>query len=344
MTYRVVQCFTGTVGSAIIRLASTDPRIEIVGLYVHHEAKEGRDAGELAGIAPIGVKATCDLGSLLEAGADCAIWSGPCDAEPIGRILRSGVNVYSGNHAYYLHGEPDYSYLQDACMQGQVTLAAGGNIPGLISDVVPLFLSGYTSQIKQLRMWQRNHVPNIPSEEDLVTGVGFGRPCDDDDEPSKAIDRGWEGALRQSARMVADALGVPLDRFALTEKHIAPAPEDLHLESSGVVIRRGTAAGIRRLYVGTTGGRPFYQVNVEMTVALGLGPGWRSSAEQPNWRIEIDGSPGIIAEMAVMEPVGPNILELNASRAINSVPRVVEAAPGCRSVFDFPMATGGGHF
>jgi 4-hydroxy-tetrahydrodipicolinate reductase len=77
-----------------------------------------------------------------------------------------------------------------------------------------------------------------------------------------------------------------------------------------------------------------------MTVALGLAPGWRNSVEQPNWRIELDGTPNLIAEITVPVPVGPGIIDLNAARAVNSVSRVVEAAVGCRSVLDFPAATG----
>jgi 4-hydroxy-tetrahydrodipicolinate reductase len=142
--------------------------------------------------------------------------------------------------------------------------------------------------------------------------------------------------------MVADAFGVPLDDFGTTVKEFAPAPEELFLANSGTTIARGTAAGVRWKFVGRTGGRPFYEMNVEMTVALGLGPGWRTSIDQPNWRIELDGTPNLVAEITVPPPVGPGIIELNAARAVNSVCRVVEAPTGCRSILDFPAATGSG--
>jgi len=56
----------------------------------------------------------------------------------------------------------------------------------------------------------------------------------------------------------------------------------------------------------------------------------------------LDGTPALTAEITVGAPVGRGIIELNAARAVNSVPRVVEADLGCRSVLDFPAATGGG--
>jgi 4-hydroxy-tetrahydrodipicolinate reductase len=340
VTYRVIQCFTGAVGSAAIRLATLDPRVEIVGVLVHHAEKEGADAGELAGIGPIGIEATRDLDALLAAGADCAIWSADWDGEAAARILRAGINVYSGTHAYYLQHEPDFEMLQAACAAGGVTLAAGGNIPGLISDVVPLFLSGYTGDITQVRAWQRNHVPDLPSAHDLTVGVGFGLPCDDPRAGAAAIDRGWEDALRQSAQMVADALGVTLDRFGISAKLLVPAPEDLHLSPSGAVVRAGTAAGVRWEFTGHAAERAFYRMTVEMTVALGLAPGWRANVEDPNWRIELDGNPGLVAELAIAGPIGPGIIELNAARAVNSVSRVVEAPVGCRSILEFPAAVG----
>ncbi|HEX3796612.1 MAG TPA: hypothetical protein VHV57_19115 [Acidimicrobiales bacterium] len=340
MAYRVIQCFTGAVGSAAIRLATRDPRVDLVGVYVHHADKEGQDAGDLAGISPIGIRATRDLDALLQAGADCALWNGDWDEAVISNILRSGVNVYSGNHAYYLRAEPDFEALERACQEGGTTLAAGGNIPGLISDVTPLFLSGYTGSITQARTWQRNHVPDLPSATDLSDGVGFGLPCGGATDLGSPIDRGWERALRQSAQMVADGLGVDLEQFGISAKEVVPATGDLHLANSGVTIEKGTVAGVRWQFTGIAAGQPFYQMHVEMTVALGLAPGWRTSIEQPNWRIELDGTPDLIAEITVPVPVGPGIIELNAARAVNSVSRVVEAAVGCRSVLDFPAATG----
>jgi 4-hydroxy-tetrahydrodipicolinate reductase len=340
MAYRIIQCFTGSIGSAAIRLATDDPRVDLVGVYVHHADKEGRDAGELAGIEPIGVAATRDLDALLVAGADCALWNGDWNEAAISRILRSGVNVYSGNHAYYLRAEPDYQTLQRACEEGGTTLAAGGNIPGLISDVMPLFLSGYTGRITQVRTWQRNHVPDLPSAHDLTVGVGFGLPCEAATDLGSPIDKGWEGALRQSAQMVADGLGIELDEFRTSGKEVIPAPQNLFLANSGLVIEKGTVAGVRWQFTGSSAGRAYYQMNVEMTVALGLAPGWRTSIEQPNWRIELDGTPNLVAEITVPVPVGPGIIELNAARAVNSVSRVVEAPVGCRSIFDFPAATG----
>ena len=55
MKYRVIQWATGGVGRAAIQGIVNHPELELVGCWVHSRSKDGRDAGELAGIAPLGV-------------------------------------------------------------------------------------------------------------------------------------------------------------------------------------------------------------------------------------------------------------------------------------------------
>ena len=57
MPYRVIQWYTGSIASEQIRLIARHPELTLAGAVVHHEEKVGRDAGEIAGIAPLGVEA-----------------------------------------------------------------------------------------------------------------------------------------------------------------------------------------------------------------------------------------------------------------------------------------------
>ena len=52
MSLRVVQWSTGNVGTFALRCILGHPELELAGLWVHGEAKAGRDAGELCGLAP----------------------------------------------------------------------------------------------------------------------------------------------------------------------------------------------------------------------------------------------------------------------------------------------------
>src|SRR6266567_4013310 len=93
MAYKVIQWATGNVG----RLALQG----MVGLLVHSPDKAGKDAGELAGLAPVGVKATNSVDEVLALDADAVSYMATGDLRPweevddMARILESGKNVVS---------------------------------------------------------------------------------------------------------------------------------------------------------------------------------------------------------------------------------------------------------
>ena len=55
---RVVQWSTGGVGAIAVRVLSERPDFDLAGVWVHNPDKVDRDAGEIAGGTPIGVKAS----------------------------------------------------------------------------------------------------------------------------------------------------------------------------------------------------------------------------------------------------------------------------------------------
>ncbi len=294
-----------------------------------------------------GITTTQSIDDVLSARPDAAIYSGTAwDVPLFERLLRAGVNVYTGLGGYFLPGQPEYDQLQAAGEAGNASLTAGGNIPGLISDVFPLFLSGYTGRIRSIRAWQRNHVSSYPSAVQIQTGLGIGvAPAAT--EIQEIVDNAWVWALGQSAHMVATALGIPCTDVRLAEKRIALAAEDVVLEGSGYLVEKGTVAGAQWTVVASSGERPFLTITNEQTAVLGLGEGWRANHDQPPWTVEIDGEPPIVATFGWPDGVEPGAATslLNTSRAMNVIPRLVAARPGCVSVLDFPMAVAGdGHW
>jgi len=73
MTYRVIQWATGLVGQESIKGIVAHPQLELVGCWVHSEAKVGRDAGDIAGIGPTGVLATHDIDAICAIEADAVV-------------------------------------------------------------------------------------------------------------------------------------------------------------------------------------------------------------------------------------------------------------------------------
>lgn len=346
---RVAQCYTGGVGSEVIRRLAHHPRLELVGVLVHSDDKAGRDAGELAGIGPIGVPTTQSFDEIVALAPDAAVWSGlTYEPDRLAQLLGAGVNVYSGLGAQFLDGQPERELLEDACRRGGSSLGAGGNIPGLVSDVLPIFLTGFTGDVRHITAHQRNDVAHNPSAVQ-VGGLGLGQPVDRDlDDDARAfqamVDTGWEWLMGMSAAMVATALGVPYTRIVTRGKETALAERTVTLPGSGLVVEAGTVGGVRWVWDAYSDDHVFLTIVNEQTAVHGLGSGWREDDSTPAWTVTLDASPPMIATLtwpAGEAPAECNVM-LNASRAINFLPALVAAPPGCRSVLDLPMITGWG--
>jgi hypothetical protein len=338
---RIAQCYTGGIGSEVIRRLANSPQMELVGVLVHSAAKAGRDAGQLVGIDPIGITTTQSLDDIIALKPDAAIWSAQgYDPVSIARLLAAGINVYTGMGGYFLDGEPDGPLLEDACQAGGSSFAAGGNIPGLISDVLPIFLSGFTGDIRHIKAVQRNHVAHYPSAAQLSDGLGLGRPAEEN-EASKTLDLGWEWLMTMSAKMVAAALHIPFSGLRTTAKEIALAPETVTLPGSGLTIEAGTVGGVRWTWSGYSGDHEFLTIVNEQTAVFGLGEDWRQDDSAPAWTAELDASPPMVCTLTWPDglPAATANAQLNAARAINVVAALVAAPPGCRSVLDLPMIT-----
>ena len=106
---RVVVWSTGGVGSNAIRAIARRPDLDLVGVWVHTPEKVGRDAGELAGVDPLGVLATDDIDSLIGLAPDCVVYaaSGPergAGAVPeYERLLGAGINVVTTTSTDLVH-------------------------------------------------------------------------------------------------------------------------------------------------------------------------------------------------------------------------------------------------
>ena len=55
---KIIQCYTGVIAKDQIRMIAEHPYLELVGALVFHEEKVGLDIGNIAGIDPLGIKAT----------------------------------------------------------------------------------------------------------------------------------------------------------------------------------------------------------------------------------------------------------------------------------------------
>lgn len=141
MTIRVFQVATGNVGSEMIKRIALEPDLELVGVHCYSPEKIGRDAGELAGIAPNGVIATGTVEDIIAARPDVLTFHGVFPDEDLYvKVLEAGINIVTtadwitGWHRDHNHPHPSgklvSELLAEACAKGGSTFYGTGMNPG----------------------------------------------------------------------------------------------------------------------------------------------------------------------------------------------------------------------
>ena len=129
---RVIQWYTGEIARHQIRVLARCPSMELVGAFVFHEEKVGLDAGELAGIDPLGVTTTNNMEQILAVDADVVLYNPPLERyDDIIPILASGKNVISIMAGWNPTAHRCYPEIVEACKKGNSSLFGTGLNPGL---------------------------------------------------------------------------------------------------------------------------------------------------------------------------------------------------------------------
>ena len=132
---KVFQVATGNVGSEMIKRIATQPDLQLIGVHCYSRDKIGRDAGELAGVAPNGVKTTGTIEEILAAKPDVLTFHGVFPDEDLYvKVLEAGINIVTTadwitgwhrdrNHPHH-SGKLVTQILQEACEKGDINLIA----------------------------------------------------------------------------------------------------------------------------------------------------------------------------------------------------------------------------
>jgi hypothetical protein len=341
--HRVIQWSTGNVGAHAVRAIAERPSLKLVGAYVTNADKDGRDVGDIVGVAPLGVKATTDADRLVALDADvvlhCPLPSlvhgddPDLDLDVICRLLASGKNVITVVGYMYpkVYGPRVMRRLADACRRGGTTFHGTGLNPGWMGELLPLTMSALCRRIDKVHVTEITDFVGYPSPEIMMSMMGFGS------SPAAFARRGrrrreWLDALfRESIQLLADGLGVHLDRIT-HQVEVDVAPGDLDVAAGR--IERGTVAGQHWVWTGRVGRR---DVLVHETVWR-MGPDAGTAWPTGDHRIQIDGQPRMRIDLRPSWL--SDGLQATAMHAVNAVPAVVAASPGIRTFLDLPLLTG----
>jgi len=179
---KVIQWCTGSMGRITLRQLIDRSDIELVGVYVTSDKKNGLDAGTIARRPDTGIIATNDIEAILKLDADVVIHTSLLTApyetqnKNVIRLLESGKNILSPNGFFdpELHGEDYAGALRNAAIKGEATLAGIGLNPGFIGERLALLLSGMSSDVKAIRTFEVVNVSDVPSVGLIQETIGLG--------------------------------------------------------------------------------------------------------------------------------------------------------------------------
>ena len=254
MTVRVVQWGSGNVGRAAIRAVVERPDLELVGLVVTNPDKVGRDAGELAGLGPIGVAATDDAGAVAAMDADVVLHmplpslvhgdDPGADLSDFCRLLAGGTSVITTVGYMYpqVYGEAVMGPLTRACHDGGSAFHGTGANPGWFGDLLPLLLSGLSLRIDQVLVQEISSFQRYPSPEIMFDMMNFAKTPDEFAARGARHRRWLDGLFGEAVHMVAHGLGLATEE---TSSDLETWVTDTDLDTAAGTVAAGTVAGQR---------------------------------------------------------------------------------------------------
>jgi hypothetical protein len=354
MAYRVVVWGTGNVGQPAIRAVVAHKGLELAGVVVSNPAKVGKDAGELAKIAPTGVRATDDIAAVLATKPDVVVYTATGDTRPgdaiddVLRCMAAGANVVTTAIYPILHPRSAPADLlaqfRTAGEQGGGTsVFVSGVDPGWAVDLLPLVLSGVAGRIDQIRCREIFNYATYDQPHAVRNLIGFGGPLDQTPPMlfPASLDLIW-GAM---VRVLADGLGLVLDdvRFEVERR---PLERTIDTPEMGV-FEKGTQGAFRFEVQGIVDGQPKLICEHVTRIDDDMAPDWPRppAGQRGSYSVIIEGDPRF--EVAVMlHGTGGSPADAgNATavgRIVNAIPAVIAAPPGVVSPLDLPLVTGRG--
>jgi hypothetical protein len=353
MSIKVAHIGTGNVGRLALRQLLTDPRFELVALVVANPGKVGQDAATLAGVdTASGVLATDDLGAVIEARPDCAVYCAMGDTRPVEaaadvrRLLEAGIDVVgsapvSFQYPWGVLPEKVVRGVEESARKGGASIFITGVDPGFANDLAALAFASTCQHVSQIRCMEIADYASYDGAAVMFDVMGFGKPVGE--TPLLFLPGVLGLAWGTTIRQLAAGLGITVDE--ITERWDAePAPEAFDVAAGH--IPAGGIAAVRFEICGVVAGHPAIVVEHVTRLRGELRPDWAQAAQPGgSYRVEIVGEPSYVIDICPTSVHGDHnhaAIVAAAGRIVNAIPDVLAAEPGIRTTLDLPLPTGKG--
>lgn len=326
MPIKVLHVGVGPIGAGVVRQVTARKSLSIVGAVDVDPAKVGRDLGEICGLGRrLRIKVTDDIARTIKAvRPDIAVL---CTQSSLKRalpeieaVLRLKVPIVSTTEemAYPVRANAAIAKRIDAlAKRARVAVLGTGVNPGFAMDALPLALTAVCERVTAVEVdrVQDARVRRLPFQQKIGAGL----------TPEAFMARVRDGSVRhvglaESITMIADALGWRLDRIT---DEIQPKVAEAEVSSVFLTVAPGQVAGIIQDGVGYRKGEPVIRLHME--AYLGAPVAYDA--------VRIAGSPPL--SMTVAGGIHGDIA--TAAVVVNSIPKVLQAPPGLRTMRDMVL-------
>ncbi len=321
MPIRVLHVGLGPIGAAVVRQVASRKGFAAVGAVDIDAAKLGRDLGEVVGLdRKLRVKVSDDLRATVKAARpDVAVL---CTSSSLKKVwpqieaaLRLKLPIVSTTEelAYPLWNQKALSKKIDAAARkARVAVVGTGVNPGFTMDALPITLTGVCEQVKAITVnrIQDARSRRLPFQQKIGCGLTTAQfQAKVDDGSVRHV------GLTESIAMIAGAMGWKLDRVT---DDIKPVVSKEGISSPLLTVEPGLVCGLIQDGVGYVGGAPIIKLHME--AYLGAPESYDS--------VDIDGTPAL--SMKIAGGVHGDVA--TASITVNSIPKVLAAAPGLHTM------------
>lgn len=323
----------GAMGSGMATMLLKKEGVEIVGVCDAHPDRVGKNFKEV-----INATSSAHKDVIISDNIDELIKSTKADVallatdsftknayDKIVKLLENKINVVSTAEemAYPAAGEPELTKKMDeiAKANGVSVLGTGIN-PGLIMDLLVLCLTGCMEEVNHITARRVNSLS--PFGPAVMEEQGVGMALDKFNELNAKGELAGHVGFKESVGMIADGLGLKLDKF---EQQMKPIVTDVDRKSPYGFAPAGHLAGVNMTAQGYVDG----EVKIDMQHPQQIEP--QLAGTNTGDYIVLEGNPRV--NMAITPEVDGGIGTI--AMCVNMVPHVINAVPGLHTMLDLPV-------
>lgn len=331
---RVGLCGLGTVGSQVGRLLLDHRRgAVVVGAATKYEHQIGRPLGEVVSARTgAGPTVVDSLEQVIAEEPDVVVLcTGSFLPDVVNEVLQcavAGVDLVSPCEelAFPFATDPAVGLkLDEAARSGGATILGTGVNPGFIFDALLSVATGVCWDIEAIR--GRRVVDTVEFGENIHLRLGIGYTLDEFEQGHREGTIAGHVGFPESIELVCERLGVRLDKPV--EQTFEPMIADTDAPTKYGAVGAGRTEGFIQRATGVSRGKDF----LVLELLLHLRPG--VAGFEPADTFAIDGMHPV---NLTLHPGMDAVLATSAS-LVNSIPAVVRAGPGLKTIKDLPPTT-----